>query len=717
MKFRLVEDNELEKRAKYHKKRQKGLSPFYSPDGGNVPLAIDRFNNSVADGANGLMEDYEEYYERVTDSESDWAMKHDVKRVPNLYTKEYGQVRNVYQANDGRLFYIYDGHYFGTFPEYCFNGSNESLKEDFEFLDSDPKDVDYKVFKDAVETFIGDYKNVQAEDDPDTMYDSQRAFYKKYRPFVNKCKSLINSINPTGYGVNDYYIIKIRDLCRVVDNNFPYGWKPRNYTDESLNEDRHNPLKAVVLHAIDFLWDAGFPHPENWIDDNWNNLKIAVESGIDDVDEVAQNLKSYIKSYLDDENSVLDIEGEDANYDLIPILEDFYYDLTKYMETSECLKEDTVKNSDGTWSNKGDEGSHGKFRTKKQADNQRKAMFANGYKEDWNVKYHNDLDSKFGYDPGPGYLLVDHPKAYPMDKSTAKSIARNLSKNSPEFMSYWAEEDTDDEDMYESLNESIDIDEAQLEKELYDLLLKNNLYPEDMSVHDGEITIYISHGDWKHEHLRCKWLVNDFLEDNGFEDVDYYENLTDDDGSDTYSAEHHWIIYDNNDLSVKELPLQEAKYFGYNYPFEVHWIQLSGKDVLLGASANIDSAEDTARSQINQLLKNSSYSAKEKYKIIDSLYIYNAEDDMAWMPIQLEKFVANTLRNLHKQIGTKTESLLTDIHDARMNIIKTYGKEADKALTSYFKEYPKSNVYFSEDEFNKFIDWANSNGFNLKEQK
>lgn len=44
------------------------------------------------------------------------------------------------------------------------------------------------------------------------------------------------------------------------------------------------------------------------------------------------------------------------------------------------LNEDTVKNSDGTWSNKGDEGSHGKFKTKKQADNQRKAMFARGYK-------------------------------------------------------------------------------------------------------------------------------------------------------------------------------------------------------------------------------------------------------------------------------------------------------------------------------------------------
>ena len=44
------------------------------------------------------------------------------------------------------------------------------------------------------------------------------------------------------------------------------------------------------------------------------------------------------------------------------------------------LKEDTVKQN-GKWVNKGKEGTHGKFKTKKQADAQRKAMFANGYRE------------------------------------------------------------------------------------------------------------------------------------------------------------------------------------------------------------------------------------------------------------------------------------------------------------------------------------------------
>ena len=47
------------------------------------------------------------------------------------------------------------------------------------------------------------------------------------------------------------------------------------------------------------------------------------------------------------------------------------------------LEEDTIK-QDGKWVNKGKEGTHGTFRTKKEADAQRKAMFAQGYKEGLN---------------------------------------------------------------------------------------------------------------------------------------------------------------------------------------------------------------------------------------------------------------------------------------------------------------------------------------------
>ena len=620
MKFRIVEENELEKRAKYHRKRQKGMSPFYSPDGGNVPLAIDRFNNSVADGANGLCEDLGtsrkaqivlDYYD-----EGGLCSEHVEDAIYTLWPNYYSLYSSIDELSENQLKTVYD---------YIVDKYQTEI--DIYGDDADLPYPAYELFKHSLDFSTDKDVNEDLHPINESNYEGSYGFvsldaYKKIKQLSNKLTNILNeydhvidSMESNAQSNNDldtletdaiyktliktyqdnYEVINLlsdmirNGLIQIVDDDSKEdilidlgiytvsdlqnlydnlerkldGIVSRNEVDtsklESFKEDfKHNPLKAVVLSAIDFLWDAGFPHPDNWISDNWMNLKDGVETGVDDLVETAENLKSYLKSYMDGKNSVLDIEGADANYDLIHILTDFYYDIDKYMNKSESLKEDTVKNSDGTWSNKGDEGSHGKFRTKKQADNQRKAMFANGYKEDWNVKYHNDLDSEFGYDPGPGTLLVDNPKAYPMDKSTAKSIARNLSKNAPEFMSYWAEEDTDEKDMYESLKESVDIDDAKLEKELTNIFNQNHLYPEEMYVKNGEIYVYISNGDWKHEHLRCKWLVNEFIGDQGLVTVDYFERVTDDDGSDTYSAEHIWKVSTEDDVD-------EVDFTKYNF--------------------------------------------------------------------------------------------------------------------------------------------------------
>lgn len=67
----------------------------------------------------------------------------------------------------------------------------------------------------------------------------------------------------------------------------------------------------------------------------------------------------------------------------------------------ESLKEDTVKQGN-KWVNKGKEGTHGTFKTKKAADTQRKAMFASGYKGESLTEsqsqeiaqYWNDIDEK-----------------------------------------------------------------------------------------------------------------------------------------------------------------------------------------------------------------------------------------------------------------------------------------------------------------------------------
>lgn len=54
-------------------------------------------------------------------------------------------------------------------------------------------------------------------------------------------------------------------------------------------------------------------------------------------------------------------------------------------EIDESINEDTIKQN-GKWVNKGKEGTHGTFKTKKEADAQRKAMFARGFKEELRKK-------------------------------------------------------------------------------------------------------------------------------------------------------------------------------------------------------------------------------------------------------------------------------------------------------------------------------------------
>ena len=59
----------------------------------------------------------------------------------------------------------------------------------------------------------------------------------------------------------------------------------------------------------------------------------------------------------------------------------------------EALEEDTVKQN-GKWVNKGKDGTHGTFKTKKAADAQRKAMFASGYRAEGITEVLGDLSEE-----------------------------------------------------------------------------------------------------------------------------------------------------------------------------------------------------------------------------------------------------------------------------------------------------------------------------------
>lgn len=92
--------------------------------------------------------------------------------------------------------------------------------------------------------------------------------------------------------------------------------------------------------------------------------------------------------YGDNLNKVLNNYTPQLAHELIDEMKATIFD----MSTEESLKEDTVKKSNGKWTNRGNSGKeHGEFKTKKEADAQRKAMFANGYKESYTSNRRLDI--------------------------------------------------------------------------------------------------------------------------------------------------------------------------------------------------------------------------------------------------------------------------------------------------------------------------------------
>lgn len=79
-------------------------------------------------------------------------------------------------------------------------------------------------------------------------------------------------------------------------------------------------------------------------------------------------------------------------------------------------------------------------------------------------------------------------------------------------------------------------------EKIYKYLNDNKIYPEEIwnshdDLHDiDRIVVSIRWGDWKHEHLRCDWLMSElgYIKDGVVE--------TEEDGSDCYSADHYYIM-------------------------------------------------------------------------------------------------------------------------------------------------------------------------------
>ena len=189
---------------------------------------------------------------------------------------------------------------------------------------------------------------------------------------------------------------------------------------------------------------------------------------------------------------------------------------------------------------------------------------------------------------------------------------------------------------------------------------------------NDEISLaYEVEGDWKHDHLRFQNAVLNMLYEEGYEDVNHYEDVIDDDGSDTYRAIHTFEIdaSKQNQLSESlnepflhttapgeidmaiEYFLEECKYSGYKAEItevaeEDGYFMISGYidedvrsetspseilDILLDQLDIFDISVDVNTDwQINRLYKRMLFDLTTKYhleNVNESL-----KEDWSWPP-------------------------------------------------------------------------------------
>ena len=168
----------------------------------------------------------------------------------------------------------------------------------------------------------------------------------------------------------------------------------------------------------------------------------------------------------------------------------------------------------------------------------KKYLLANGYTEEEINDLPNTLYSKYtvGVKIAPNDIIITdrhhgYNVSYFMHYSDLARFAREIN---------------------ESLNKGVSPEQAaQLNKEcdeIYKYLSENGIHEDVWWDDSGRINIEIEWGDWKHEHLRCNRLMTML----GYECVD--EVVTDEDGSDTYSARHIYKKIMDESLNESDKP-------------------------------------------------------------------------------------------------------------------------------------------------------------------
>lgn len=304
----------------------------------------------------------------------------DSKRLNDLldYKKSKYSNTNTLNAKD-----ILDLNYYDF--EILYNGiykkENEIIQEfansysyeynfDFSKLDYDNKPYNEK---DDFKTFMKKAKQIIAKENNINLDEAKQITYRTYadKPYLNDVDgSFANKPSRGLWGCRDN---SWKEWCE--DNDF--GYNP-DYFEWTL---KPNTKVYTINTEEDFIYllkkYGSLINSTYGID----YLKLAKDY---DAVELTDNGNTHLHYSIDTN----DPELQNPQYKSALLLAMNAWDVpsicvfnpSKTVDIIEKpIEEDTVKQGN-SWTNKGKEGTHGTFKTKKEADAQRKAMFANGYK-------------------------------------------------------------------------------------------------------------------------------------------------------------------------------------------------------------------------------------------------------------------------------------------------------------------------------------------------
>jgi hypothetical protein len=108
--------------------------------------------------------------------------------------------------------------------------------------------------------------------------------------------------------------------------------------------------------------------------------------------------------------------------------------------------------------------------------------------------------------------------------------------------------------------------------------------------------------------------------------------------------------------------IKSAKFFGYNYRYEVHCISRDGRDILLGGSHTLEGAEQIGYDQAKHIFENPWERVEDKFKMLDSMYLYDSESDQDCTTVDFEEQVDMLMSELDSKLMKRVINSNTQVY-------------------------------------------------------